>query len=194
MSSMPYSEIGLVLRTAREDRRVSLSQAARELHIRARYLNALEEGRFSDIPGVAYTKGYLQSYAAYLRLDKDEILRRFDQMEGVLARKGFYFPEVFSKEEKPNYKLAYGGIIAAIAIYIAWAIVLAPPHQEIAVVEALPAPEHKAAISAAMAENVACFRPQEGLYPACYVNRAEINDSLAPRRPLATVMQLADYW
>ena len=191
MASGSYFEIGQLFRLAREERRVSLDQAARELHIRARYLQALEDGRFTDIPGVAYTKGYIQSYAAYLRLDKDEILRRFEQMEGILARKSFYFPEVFSREQKPSHRMAFGGLLAAFVVYVLWAMVLSPNNQHpVPVVDTVQPAIENTSVGAPMAENVACFTPQELLYPPCYKNRDENTDVFPLKRPLDTIMQL----
>lgn len=62
-------EIGPALRQARERRRLGLDQAEAETKVRARYLRALEEEDFDLIPGPAYVKGFLRTYADYLELD-----------------------------------------------------------------------------------------------------------------------------
>ena len=74
-------EIGTSLREARLRRKVELSQVERDTHIRAKYLMALEDDRFEALPGAAYAKGFLRTYADYLGLDGamfvDEFNARF---------------------------------------------------------------------------------------------------------------------
>ena len=62
-------EIGSTLRQARERRRLGLDQAEAETKIRARYLRALEDEHFDLLPGPAYVKGFLRTYAEFLGLD-----------------------------------------------------------------------------------------------------------------------------
>jgi transcriptional regulator with XRE-family HTH domain len=78
-------EIGSSLRAARERQGLELSKVEQATHIRSRYLAALEEERFDVIPGAAYTKGFLRTYADYLGLDGqrfiDEYSARFPPAE-----------------------------------------------------------------------------------------------------------------
>ena len=62
-------EIGSSLREARMRRQLELSQIERDTRIRAKYLLALEDDRFEVLPGLAYAKGFLRTYADYLGLD-----------------------------------------------------------------------------------------------------------------------------
>src|SRR5439155_18432542 len=77
----PMFEIGSSLRAARMRQKLELSQAEHETRIRAKYLGALEDERFEVLPGPAYTKGFLRTYADYLGLDAqrfvDEYKTRF---------------------------------------------------------------------------------------------------------------------
>lgn len=63
------TEIGLALRRARQARSLSLEQVSDALHIKPRYLRALEEGRWEDLPSPAQGRGFLRLYAAFLGLD-----------------------------------------------------------------------------------------------------------------------------
>ena len=62
-------EIGDSLREARTRRGLSLTTSQKGLRIRERYLTALEEERWELLPGEAYTKGFLRTYAEFLGLD-----------------------------------------------------------------------------------------------------------------------------
>ena len=74
-------EIGSSLREARIRHGVELAQVDADTHIRTRYLKALEDERFDLIPGDAYVRGFLRTYADYLGLDAelfvDEYKARF---------------------------------------------------------------------------------------------------------------------
>jgi len=185
-----YSHIGALLRNAREEMHITLEHASQQLHIRIRYLQALEEGRISDIPGVAYAKGYLQAYAAYLQLDKNEILRRFENMEGMLSRQGFFFPQVFSKEKHPERHIVYGALAMAVLAYIAWAAFSNPERMPISVVDTPISVQERHRISAAMAADVACLKPQTRLYPPCHVMTRQ-RVKLPISRQYNTIMELA---
>jgi Helix-turn-helix domain/Domain of unknown function (DUF4115) len=71
-------EIGNSLREARMRRKLELSQVERDTHIRAKYLMALEDDRFDALPGTAYAKGFLRTYADYLGLDATQFIDEFN--------------------------------------------------------------------------------------------------------------------
>ena len=74
--------MGETLQAARERKGVDLYRAERDTKIRLRYLAALEDGDWDDLPAPVYTKGFLRNYAIYLGLEPDEILDRWrDEME-----------------------------------------------------------------------------------------------------------------
>jgi hypothetical protein len=62
-------QIGASLREARERRGLSSADVQKAIRIRDRYLTALEEERWELLPGDAYVKGFLRTYADFLGLD-----------------------------------------------------------------------------------------------------------------------------
>jgi cytoskeletal protein RodZ len=74
---LPPPTLGELLLAARERKGVDLFRAERDTKIRAKYLEALEQGDFKALPGQVYTKGFLRNYALYLGLDPDTILEQF---------------------------------------------------------------------------------------------------------------------
>src|SRR5438132_6497923 len=62
-------EIGGSLREARLKRGLTPADVQKAIRIRDRYLQALEEERWEVLPGDAYVKGFLRTYADYLGLD-----------------------------------------------------------------------------------------------------------------------------
>jgi hypothetical protein len=61
-------DIGSSLREARTRRGLSPADVHRAIRIRERYLTALEEERWEMLPGDAYSKGFLRTYADFLGL------------------------------------------------------------------------------------------------------------------------------
>ena len=61
--------IGASLREARELRGLSPEDVQKSLRIRGRYLTALEDEHWELLPGDAYTKGFLRTYAEFLGLN-----------------------------------------------------------------------------------------------------------------------------
>ncbi len=71
----PPTPVGTRLRQAREARGLSLLQAAHALHIKPHYLEALERDDWDALPSPAHARGFLRTYAAFLGLNPDALLR-----------------------------------------------------------------------------------------------------------------------
>ena len=82
-------DIGSSLREARTRRGLSPADVHRAIRIRERYLTALEEERWEMLPGDAYSKGFLRTYADFLglhgQLYVDEYNARIAQREEPLV-------------------------------------------------------------------------------------------------------------
>jgi cytoskeleton protein RodZ len=67
-------QLGEVLRSARDEKGVSLAQAEAATMIKRAYLQALEEDDHAGLPGAVYVKGFVRNYAMYLGLDPSHTL------------------------------------------------------------------------------------------------------------------------
>ncbi|MEN9939006.1 MAG: hypothetical protein RLZZ387_5585 [Chloroflexota bacterium] len=76
------SQLGERLRLARESQGISLSQAAAETRILQRYLVALEDGDYINLPGDVYTRGFLRNYAAFLGFTAEELIELYRNERG----------------------------------------------------------------------------------------------------------------
>jgi cytoskeletal protein RodZ len=119
-------EIGGSLREARLKRNLTPADVQKAIRIRARYLQALEEERWELLPGDAYVKGFLRTYADYLGLDGnlyvDEYNNRFARPEEPQL-----VPERFARTSAPfagvgflRPLVAVGVIVAIVAAVAAW--------------------------------------------------------------------------
>ncbi|MDR0540180.1 MAG: helix-turn-helix domain-containing protein [Spirochaetaceae bacterium] len=69
--------IGEKLKAAREAKGYSIDYVSRETNIARRYIEALEEGNFSQFPAEAYLIGFLKNYGEYLALDGKELQAQY---------------------------------------------------------------------------------------------------------------------
>jgi len=65
--------IGATLREARNRRKLDLSEVESAIKIRLRYLRAIENEDWDVLPGGAYTRAFIRTYADYLGLDGDRL-------------------------------------------------------------------------------------------------------------------------
>ena len=91
------------------------------LRIRQTYLEALEEGALSRLPGNAYALGFLRSYATALGLDAAEMLRRFKaEAAEVTQRTELAFPAPVPERGLPAGAVILLGLVLAVGTYIGW--------------------------------------------------------------------------
>lgn len=71
------SELGEILRSARQKKNVSLADVAKATRIKQPYLEALEDEDYALLPGSAYITGFLRNYASYLGLHPDDVVQEY---------------------------------------------------------------------------------------------------------------------
>ncbi len=84
--------IGERLRSAREARGLSLEEIEAGTRIRRQYLRALEAEAFDEIPGPAYVKGFLRTYATYLGLSSDDLAALAPEISSATVIPGTILP------------------------------------------------------------------------------------------------------
>ncbi|HVR29630.1 MAG TPA: helix-turn-helix domain-containing protein [Thermoanaerobaculia bacterium] len=65
------------LKRQRSLREISLREISDVTKISLRYLEALEENRFSVLPAAVFARGFLREYARYVGLDPDEVVNYY---------------------------------------------------------------------------------------------------------------------
>jgi cytoskeleton protein RodZ len=73
---------GEILKKAREKKGLSINEIALSLKISSKILKSIEEGDISQLPAKTFLRGFVQSYANYLRVDVNEVLRLFQEEMG----------------------------------------------------------------------------------------------------------------
>src|SRR5438874_10492504 len=70
--------LGSELREARLGRDLSLEQVEQQIRIRAKFLEALEQGNYAALPTDVQARGFLRNYARFLGMDGDLMVSRYD--------------------------------------------------------------------------------------------------------------------
>ncbi|PPR25121.1 MAG: hypothetical protein CFH38_00717 [Alphaproteobacteria bacterium MarineAlpha10_Bin1] len=100
-----------------------LKDVATALRIRLIYLEALEEGRFDDLPGMTYAVGFLRSYSKHLGLDPDEMITRLKrETASGNAQRDLTFPVPPKEGGKPKPWLILVVLILAGLAYGGWRV------------------------------------------------------------------------
>jgi len=92
--------VGRLLRDQREARALSIDDVAKRLRIRRPYLEAIEQGRFDQLPGAAYIPAFLRAYAAHLDLDPEKVLTAYQASGPVPIARPVALPADFPILEK----------------------------------------------------------------------------------------------
>lgn len=93
------TSIGEKLKTAREEKGISLEEAQKITKIHPNVLRALEEDRLDNILGKTYIKSFLREYSGFLGLDTAEIISEYNSRYG-------YEQSAAEIEKKPILKHA----------------------------------------------------------------------------------------
>ena len=107
---------GALLRSARELSGRSHAVVSEALHLTVHYLKALENDDYEKLPGLIFVKGYIRSYARYLKLDVEAVVDCYESYVKEL-------PPVKSHTLAGNYTRkrsdgAVGGALAAALIVV----------------------------------------------------------------------------
>ncbi|HWU44480.1 MAG TPA: helix-turn-helix transcriptional regulator, partial [Bdellovibrio sp.] len=73
---------GEILKKAREEKGLSLNEVGLNLKISSKVLKAIEEGDEKNLPAKTFLRGFVKSYATFLRLDSAKVLESFYEEYG----------------------------------------------------------------------------------------------------------------
>jgi cytoskeletal protein RodZ len=85
--------VGNKLRAARTRRKLSLPEVEAETKIRARYLEAIEDEEWDQLPEDTYARAFIRTYGRFLGLDGDRLAEEHRRDRGA-ARPGERLPRV----------------------------------------------------------------------------------------------------
>ncbi len=92
--------VGSLLKETRQAKNISLEGASKNTRIHVSILKSMESDDFKSL-GEVYAKSFLKLYAEYLSLDKEDILRRFQQVSTSGASAGAEKKTGILRDQRP---------------------------------------------------------------------------------------------
>lgn len=109
-------EIGETLRERRMAMKIDVHEVEEETKIRAKYLRALENEEYNLLPGQAYVKSFLRTYAEYLGLDSRELVDQY-RAQGHRSEEDIAM-STRGPEPDTGRRLVIAGIVVVVLIAI----------------------------------------------------------------------------
>ena len=101
MATDHKNSAGELLRQGRLKQRLSIAECAKRTHIATRYIEALEDEKWSELPSESHRLGFLRLYCRFLGVSTDDVLALYKQKSNV-PRESAASPERPSKKESPS--------------------------------------------------------------------------------------------
>lgn len=112
--------LGEKLKETRESMGLSLRDVEEATKIRTKYIRALENEAFEEIPGKTYAKGFIKNYAKFLNVDPTEMLEAFEKHYSKSFQEPEFTPASDVSEATPSMRenrlFKYGLVLAVILI------------------------------------------------------------------------------
>jgi len=112
------NNIGALLKASRDRLGEDVYAVSRALRIRQRYLQAIEDGAYDELPGPTYAVGFVRAYAEYVGLDGEEVVRRFKAETSALdGAAELRFPSPIPESGVPGRAILLVGLLIAAVAY-----------------------------------------------------------------------------
>ncbi len=147
--------IGDSLREARNRRGLTAADVQKGIRIRERYLTALEEEHWDMLPGEAYTKGFLRTYAEFLGLNGNLYIDEYNARIAHREEDPALVPESLASQ-RPHSSvlgmvvgiLVLGALVAAVVAWRVGGSTKVPPPAHASRAAVVAASSHSAASAA----------------------------------------------
>ncbi|HSI02688.1 MAG TPA: helix-turn-helix domain-containing protein [Reyranella sp.] len=133
----PGGAVGRLLRDQREARGLSMEEVAQRLRIRRIYLEAIERGRFDQLPGAAYIRAFLRAYASHLGLDAEKVVTAYQLSGPVPIERPVALPADFPLLEK-RAPIGLAVLTLLLVVGAGYAVWHYMPRQEAVVAQKVP--------------------------------------------------------
>lgn len=136
----PVHTVGKTLRAARERLNIPLEDVSATINVRVAQLQAIEDDRIDQLPGMTYAVGFVRSYARFLKLDAQEMVATFKrEHEGEPAAKtSLNFSDPIPEDKLPGPVLIGSAVFGIVVLFLAWSL-LSSDDEGVQVAESIPA-------------------------------------------------------
>lgn len=119
----PSKRVCLRLKEARVAANMTLTELSRRTKLSKKYLKALEECRFEEIPcAVIYKKNFIKRYAAALDINQETLVKQFVDEEVVKKEEEIKTVDTVSKSRMYNIPIIFRhvGIVAILVVCVGY--------------------------------------------------------------------------
>ncbi|MGE0422536.1 MAG: helix-turn-helix domain-containing protein [Reyranellaceae bacterium] len=128
-----------MLREARESLGLSLREVSADTRVRYAYLEAIEEGRFHDLPGRTYVPAFLRTYAKRVNLDAERVLEAYRAVDTTPPPAVAYnFPVAPQERRTPKAALLLASCALLFGAYVTWHALTREPGAPTQIVAPVP--------------------------------------------------------
>ena len=113
--------VGQFLKERREEKGMTLEQAADITKISIRHIAAIEENKFDLLPSKAYAKGFLKLYARCLDISADEVILRYETMTlppAVATKQEAVLSVLPKRTERVKFKPSPWAVFIIVAVLV----------------------------------------------------------------------------
>lgn len=107
-------DIAAYMRDLRLHYGLSEQDVSERLHIRLKYVVAIEQAMFDAMPGQAYARGYVHTYAEFLGLDADQVVARCFGPELAREKQAHSLPE--AARRRKGQQRQWGGLVVLLLL------------------------------------------------------------------------------
>ncbi|MBP02132.1 MAG: hypothetical protein CMM25_04945 [Rhodospirillaceae bacterium] len=137
------NSIGDLLCSERMRINADLQEIAELLRIRYSYLVAIEDGRYDDLPGLVYSRGFIRAYADYLGLDGAEVVKQFRKERElpaatISAASAPDFEDFSLDDGVPTGSILVLALAMGAIMYTSWFVLFVSNNQTVDLIQAVP--------------------------------------------------------
>ncbi|MDI9409796.1 MAG: DUF4115 domain-containing protein, partial [Candidatus Pacebacteria bacterium] len=177
----PNLSVGEALKKSRQAKKIQLRTVADKMRIRLEYLEAIENGHFKKLPGMAYGIGFVRTYAEFLELDPQPYIDQFkaeNSTTNPVILKAPPKPKLDIQGINPRFYVIGGGVLAL--VLLAWFLFSGDPETPPRVTEVPPK------IAASVANPQAITTPPVTSLAIVPTDRTKPSATLSAPAPAAT--------
>jgi cytoskeletal protein RodZ len=117
-SGLPMGSLSARLVLERERRNISLEEISRSTKINIRFLTAIEQGHFEELPGGIISKGFLRAYAHQIGMDEEQAIAGYQEAIRASQTEAVFEPasEQVKNQEGMAARLPWWAFAAALLI------------------------------------------------------------------------------
>ena len=113
------SELGALLANRRKRRQLSLATISEELKLKTQYLEAIESGKWENLPSPIYGRGYLRQYAEYLDFSAKDATECCQRLQGKVMQ-SLHYREIASTQEHPSRSNLWLSFFSLLGLMVVW--------------------------------------------------------------------------